>query len=221
MQDGKGQGSRSDLHELAEKVKNGASDFDIATENPGAFCRYYRGFGALRSVIESRAPAIRDPLDVTVIVGGTGVGKTFWCFSHFPDLYRVKYPESAGHAWWWDGYVSQETVLFDEFDGTQVALNKMLQYLDRYPITVQTHSGGLVPCKYKRVFLTTNVQPDAWYNSLVMDPKFIEQKAALARRLSRVITAASREDLHQQLSAIFPDPMDVAGAPAAAPGASQ
>jgi len=221
MADGKGQGARSDLQELANKVKDGATDYDVAMENPGAFCRYYRGFSALRSVMDAHAPKLRDPLDVTVIVTGTGIGKTHWCFEHYPALYRVKYPEASGHAWWWDGYVSQETVLFDEFDGSQVSLVKMLQYLDRYPITVQSHNGGLIPVKYTRVFLTTNVHPALWYSTVVMDAAFIGQKAALERRISRVIEADTRMELQAKLAAVFdPPPPELLEGPQPSPAPS-
>lgn len=52
-----GQGFRSDIDSLAEMVRSGASNREIATELPGTYLRYARGVEDLRNALEPEAEA--------------------------------------------------------------------------------------------------------------------------------------------------------------------
>ena len=59
---------------------------------------------------------------MVTIIGGTGIGKSHIVHELYPDVYIVNMGNSG---LWWDGYVGQEAVMFEEFKG-QVQLQKML-----------------------------------------------------------------------------------------------
>lgn len=99
-------------------------------------------------------------MEVIVLIGDTGVGKTSWAYEHYPELYSVPCPKGSGT--YWDGYQQQETVLIDEMSGSRFAYTFLLRLLDRYPMTVPVH-GGQVPFSSRRVILTSNVHPSEWY----------------------------------------------------------
>ena len=125
----------------------------------------------------------------------------------FPDIYVVNMGNSG---LWWDGYVGQKTVMFEEFKG-QVQLQKMLQILDPYPLRLEI-KGGLVPARFERVFITSNYTPDKWYKN---EGGYRDaEMAALARRLDagdptaipvkpdgpRYIQVGTRAELHSRLN---------------------
>ena len=114
------------------------------------------------------APLVRrESVDVYYIEGPTGIGKTYGIFERFPDAYR---PIVSGDKVWFDGYDGQETLLLDELRGN-IKMSLLLQLLDPYPLKVEV-KGGMVPAKWKRVFITTNTPPEKWYPHLsAEDPR--------------------------------------------------
>lgn len=180
------QGKRSDLIDLAEAVKNGQNDHQIALEQPVAYAKFARHIRDLRFAYFE--PLRRD-VSTLVICGTTGCGKTFWCFEHFPDLYRVNWRKD-GHIWW-DGYRGQDVILFDDFYG-EVALADMLHLLDIYPLRLEI-KGSTTVAAWTKVIITSNAQAATWYSPLAgHDPGKI---AALHRRLTWTENANSREEM--------------------------
>ena len=156
------------------------------------------------------APLVRrESVDVYYIEGPTGIGKTYGIFERFPDAYR---PIVSGDKVWFDGYDGQETLLLDELRGN-IKMSMLLQILDPYPLKVEV-KGGMVPAKWKRVFITTNTPPEKWYPHLsAEDPRTF---AALLRRIGhsplspRYIVVESREDLELWFKRCFEDPTALA-----------
>ena len=152
------------------------------------------------------APLVRrESVDVYYIEGPTGIGKTYGIFERFPDAYR---PIVSGDKVWFDGYDGQETLLLDELRGN-IKMSMLLQLLDPYPLKVEV-KGGMVPAKWKRVFITTNTPPEKWYPHLsAEDPRTF---SALLRRIGhtplspRYIVVESREDLARWFKRCFEDP---------------
>lgn len=102
---------------------------------------------------------------------GTGKSRTAWeqaGLEAYPKDPRTK---------WWDGYLNQEHVVIDEFRGA-IDPAHLLRWLDRYPVLVEI-KGSTVPLKATKIWITSNLSPDAWYPDLDE-----ETKKALRRRLT-------------------------------------
>lgn len=105
----------------------------------------------------------RDDLYVCCFVSPTGWGKSYSIWKTFKRVASVEFGSSQ--EWFLDA--EQEVMLFDEFCG-QVRAQKMLKYLDTYPISLPI-KGGHRPCYWKLIFICSNTPPDEWY--MKDDPK--------------------------------------------------
>lgn len=86
---------------------------------------------------------------------------------------------SPGDFQWFDGYLNQPIVIVDDFRG-EYPLPLLLKLLDRYPMQVPI-KGGFVNWCPKKVYITSNIRPDIWYQD--SDSASV---AALLRRFERV-----------------------------------
>lgn len=105
----------------------------------------------------------RDDLYVCCFVSPTGWGKSYSIWKTFKRVASVEF--GSAQEWFLDA--EQEVMLFDEFCG-QVRAQKMLKYLDTYPISLPI-KGGHRPCYWKLIFICSNTPPDEWY--MKDDPK--------------------------------------------------
>ena len=181
-----GQGSRSDLTALRDRVRAAVTDGatgtaiqDILYEDFfAAAIRYDRGIS--RYVARAIRRPRPDPPRVVVYQGATGTGKTRKFFEdHQEDHWRAP-AATSGSQLWFDGYTGQKAVLFDDYDGAAIKLPLLLQLCDRYPLDVPVKGGFAYFCPMHIVF-TTNVPVDRWY-----DGANVEQRAALERRITEV-----------------------------------
>lgn len=152
------QGRRSDLAKIADRLGAGASLAEIARDQPGSFIRYHKGLLAYRQTVLGGQQRTWE-VDVKVLYGPTGVGKTRWVYDNFPleEIYSLSDPQAK----WWDNYCGHKVVLIDEFKG-QIEYTYLLQLLDRYPMQVQTKGGWTNFCP-KTIIITSNYHPSNWY----------------------------------------------------------
>ena len=82
------------------------------------------------------------------VYGPPGIGKSYSIRKKYPELY---YKDCSK---WWDGYISQNVVLIDDYDD-----KKMGHYLkiwsDNYSFYGET-KGGFVECNFNLLFITSN-----------------------------------------------------------------
>lgn len=175
------QGKRNDLTAVAELIKSGSSIADVAMEHAETFMRYHGGITRFAAIARSAgaSTAMRPDLEVVVVFGPPGSGKSKAVWDRFPDAYTLTV--NPGGQLWWDGYESQETVLIDDFSGAGIPYRTLLRYLDVYPMQVQ-FKGGMVWLAYKRIFITTNRFYAEWYAE--SDQRDL---AALQRRITELI----------------------------------
>lgn len=168
-----GRGHRSDLLELVERVKSGASKKQIENEFPGQFIRYRNSI--LSSIADHSTERMWE-CDVRVFWGRTGTGKTRKVFeSHDRDIIYVHPGES-----WFNGYEGQEVALFDDFNGSEFKLAYFLKLLDRYPMKVPI-KGAYVQWAPKIIYVTSNKDPVDWYRNALP-----EHRDAMFRRIKTI-----------------------------------
>lgn len=176
------QGKRYDISDMFAMIKAGKSELEVAEANPGAYARSIRAVQRYTQLLN--APKFRDQISVTVKYGipGTGKSKTAWEEAMLlvdGDLSKI-YAKQSGD--WWDGYVNQPVVIFDDFYGG-TRYSELLKVLDRYPVSVQI-KGGYVSMTATTFFFTSNSHPIDWYSG-------IKDKVDL-NALKRRITAITR-----------------------------
>lgn len=100
---------------------------------------------------------MREDLYVCCFVSPTKWGKSYSIWNTFHKLASVEF--SSSQEWFINA--EEDVMLFDEFCG-QVRCQKMLKYLDIYPISLPV-KGGHRPCYWKAIFICSNTSPDEWY----------------------------------------------------------
>lgn len=147
------------IDEVKDLIKSGASEFDVANEFFGLWCRYYKAFATFRMLVS-------QPRDFKTIVrcywGKAGVGKSRRAsYEAGPNAYRKPRGE------WWDGYDGESNVIFDDFYGW-IKLDELLRICDRYAHRVPV-KGGYVNFRPKIIIFTSNVEPLKWYSEDVLN----------------------------------------------------
>lgn len=168
------QGKRHDLDDFATAVRSGKRDWELAEEFPRQWLLHSTRVPNLRSAVK---PALRDPPQVTIIWGPTGLGKTYVAYDNHPieDIHKME-----GTYQWFDGYQGQPVIIFDEFR-SQLKIAYLLQLLDRYPMKVPV-KGSFTNWLPTHIYITSNIDPELWYPNV--SP---ESRAALKRRITKVI----------------------------------
>lgn len=193
-------GKRTDLDDACDIALSGRPLTEIA---PATYTRYHRG---IRALIElHRKPQNRFDTKVICIIGKTGVGKSYFAHTCYPNLFTPYY---GNGGIWFDGYEGEEVILLDEFRG-QIPLQKLLQTLDVYKYRAET-KGGSIAARWKLVIVCSNTHPSDWYTDKPGATTRDAEREALARRLgigtTRFIEASTREELLQKLPlAVFID----------------
>lgn len=146
------QGERTDWKQAYNQVKEGQPLENIIEAQPQLIpcinhleklkCRFLK-------------PLHRE-VEVIVLWGDAGTGKSRWAYDHYPDIYSK--PPSK----WWDGYTGQKTILLDDYYG-YLPYSELLNVLDRYPYHAEV-KGGYVWAQWTTVIITSNKKPSRWYS---------------------------------------------------------
>jgi hypothetical protein len=171
-------------------VENQIKDGSINLIDPGVKIRYWGNIMKMHSFYLK--PPMRPAVEVYVVIGPTGTGKTHWCHEAAGDNAYLK----CSRVKWWDSYKSEENVIIDEFAG-MIDITYLLKWFDVYRCTVEI-KGGQVALFAKKFWVTSNLEIDEWFPNAKS-----EHVLALKRRVTNVIKMTTR----------FVEPIEIASAP--------
>lgn len=146
------QGSRSDLRDIYEEIKQGEAMINILERHPGSFIRYHKAFDRIKAMLMPKRTT--EPI-VTLLWGEAGAGKTRFVFDkHGIDKVYKKSDSSK----WFDGYMQEEAFLLDDYDW-DFKRGFLLNLFDRYPMKVEI-KGGMVEFNSPYLYITCNHLPN-------------------------------------------------------------
>jgi hypothetical protein len=173
-----GQGKRNDLTNAVDLVVQTGSSRRVAFDLPETYVRFHRGLDRLAFVHNQEHAMSFRRLHVEVFVGAAGTGKTRTAWETALSSgggYIINQP--SGQVLWWDGYGGEDVVIIDDFYGW-VRYGYLLKVLDGYPLRLEK-KGGHLWASWTRVFITSNKEPESWYEAGVTD--------ALRRRICKYV----------------------------------
>jgi len=145
------QGERTDWRVAVQEILSGTPIEQVVENQPQLL-------PCIRALDTFKAKCLKPlnrAIQVIVLWGDAGSGKSRWAYDNYPDLYSK--PPSK----WWDGYTGQSTILLDDFYG-YIQYSELLNILDRYPYHAEV-KGAYVWAQWTTVIITSNKPPEHWY----------------------------------------------------------
>lgn len=167
------QGQRTDMEAIKKAIDDEESMKVIADDHFGDYIRYHKGFEAYRALVQKAKAKEFRKVEVEVLWGRTGTGKTR------EGMKQAGYKIEGSEMEWWDGYEGEQTILIDEYD-SQVSLPRLLNILDGYQLRLPI-KGGFTYARWTKVIITSNIDPREWHPNA---KPF--HREALMRRLTKV-----------------------------------
>lgn len=185
------QGSRNDLEELYEMIKEGYSDFEILEVNPNHMKRL-DSIERTRQIIRFKEfeEKIRD-IEVYYRYGKTGTGKSKSIIDKygFKNVYRVTDNKNP-----FDSYAGQDVIVFEEFYSSNWRINDMLNFLDIYPLKLPCRYNNKQAC-YTKVYINTNIPLEKQY--MTIQKEFADTWQAFLRRITCVQIFKNDDDIQE------------------------
>lgn len=183
-------GQRNDINSIHELISKGAGMEEILEHHPSAMLRMPAGIKTAMAVVRQRDAPVHRDVEVIVLFGKTGTGKTSGVLCGDESVYVADssmLQANTGNLWW-DGYAGEDNVIFDDYNDW-FHITDLLKYCDRYTIRIQS-KGSSTMGYWKRLFITSNKPPWEWKNR--GGAKISEEhKAALQRRLHTIAKVAN------------------------------
>lgn len=186
-----GQGTRNDLRGMIEKIKaNPTNTIEHMESDPLTYSKHQRFIEKYIQVLEKESTKDFRKVEVEVLHGAAGVGKTKAAHDADPNIFTVNTDE----AFPFDGYNGEKTILLDDFYGG-IKYHNLLRILDGHQLRVNI-KGGSRYAQWTKVFITSNVGPSEWY------------KSGLTPALKRRLTTVTEFSCHQEAGNTEP-PLDI------------
>lgn len=128
-------------------------------------------------------------MDVTYIWGKTGLGKSRYVMEKhgYANVFRV-----TDNVHPWDTYQPlNDVVAFEEF-ASSFPIQKMLNYLDGYPLKLEARYSDKIAC-YTQVYIISNMDLSDQYSNIQKDSPDVWE--AFLRRINRVMFFKSEKEI--------------------------
>lgn len=178
------QGKRNDLAELQSDIDTGSSIREISEKHFSNFIRYRSGILAYKLL---HTPQRNWPMEVVVLHGPTGCGKSKHCQDNYPGAYWKS--KNSGQQQFWDGYNGEDTIIIDEFYGW-LPWDYLLRLTDRYPFSLDV-KHGTIQLSAKTIVFTSNKPPAEWYPN---SKYFWDESNPFKRRITKIISFSPSGD---------------------------
>jgi len=172
----KAPGTRSDLLDIQQKIKDGMAMTRIAEENYASWVRHYKAFREYRRI--TTKPRNFKP-KVFLFIGPAGKGKSTLMkliASYIGTVNVVAQPKGSGV--YFDDYDGQDVIIFDEFDGHFMKPTMFNTIFDEHECVIPVHGGAGHQCVSKYMFIGSNYLPRQWWKG---------RNAAQLRQITRRI----------------------------------
>lgn len=149
----KGQGHRSDLETIVEKLASGESTIhDVMFENPKTYCQYRNGLRDIAfAALERLTPKWR-PVEVVFITGPTRCGKTR------EAMEEAEWRIQSSQLNWFDGYKGEKVICIDEYNN-DFSITKLQDLTDGHKLRLSV-KGGHTYAQWDKVIITSNLKLD-------------------------------------------------------------
>lgn len=154
--DGPGQGARTDLVSIGERLRAGETITTVAEAYPADFIRYASGIRSYQALFQPQ----RDfKTRIWWYYGSTGTGKSHAARLQFPEAYW----KNPTHNWW-DGYVQKMAVIIDDYRCNFCHFSELLRLFDRYPLQLQV-KGATIQFFSEDIVVTAPHRPEVMWAS--------------------------------------------------------
>ncbi len=178
------QGARTDLEHIKKMLDDGDTMKEVADCHFGSFLRYNQGMFKYRQLVLEEETRARRELEVTLITGPTGIGKTTMAVGkNDSDTYLI----DGCDLRWWDGYEGQRRLVIDEYNNN-VPIETLLKLLDGQQKRLAI-KGGFTYAAWTTVYITTNLHDVELHSNAKP-----AHRAALDRRITTVIDLWDKSD---------------------------
>lgn len=192
-------GERTDLAVFYQDVKEGKDDYELFEHHTATMVRYPKAASHMRTAVATHHAGDRPRLQVHVLFGPPGCGKTHSAIQWARDmgggyfLLTAASVASSGKTLWFDGYTNQKTLIIDDLNTDWIQQDTLLSLLERHRCNIQT-KGGQTVAAWTHVYITTNYLPDSWFDSKVSGGTHgYTNKNALKRRITQIIDMTDNE----------------------------
>jgi len=152
-----GQGTRNDIKALMSNIAKGLPKKETMEETPEVYGRYFKFAEAYRAECEKVATREFRHVDVEVLIGDAGTGKTRYVHENSPGVFTV----NSGESFPFDGYDGEKSILIDDFYGG-IKYHEILRILDGHQYRVNV-KGSHRYAQWTKVYITSNKEPSEWY----------------------------------------------------------
>jgi hypothetical protein len=178
------QGKRTDITDMVEMKNQGARNTEIFESYPNSFARYKNFVEEMSNEYKSEHfKRVPREIEVVYIYGKAGVGKTRFVMDKYgyENVFRLTDYGSFDNPNF-DEYNGQDVVVFEEFRSS-IKIEKLLNYLDIYPITLPARYHNKTAC-YTKVYIITNIPLTEQYQGV--QEQHFETWQALIRRIHKI-----------------------------------
>lgn len=153
------------MFKLLQQVKEGRSTLDIIEETPNLALRTREINNLQQIYLAKRFRSEFREVEVHYIFGETGAGKTYGIYQkHDPEKICRITDYGGRNGVRFDAYDGHEVLVFEEFH-SQIPIGPMLNYLDKYPLTLPARYNDRVAC-YTTVYITSNIPLEQQYQDV-------------------------------------------------------